>query len=349
MRQTLALALFVCPAFAQIPSIGSIDYYGLHKLTPAAIEAAAGIKPGGTLPPSEAAAEEALEKLSGVVQARVEAVCCQGGDAALFIGIEERGAPHAAFRSEPSGEATLPENLTDLYEHFLGAVQRAAAHGNGGEDLTAGHSVMNDLAARGFQPHFVEYATGHLDALRSALHESSDSATRAAAAAIIGYGPQTQQVVDDLQFALSDPEPTVRTNAIRSLEAFIVYASKSPSSRLQISATWFVELLHSVELSDREESAKALVLMTNPGSPSATAKAALDLLRERALPDLAAMARWSTLRYALPPYLLLGRSAGLPEDSIQRSWTEGERESVIQASLGAGGAPAESKSARGRN
>ena len=40
-------------------------------------------------------------------------------------------------------------------------------------------------------------------------------------------------------------------------------------------------------------------------------QAALDLLRERALADLAEMARWPTLRYALPPFLLMGRIAGL--------------------------------------
>jgi hypothetical protein len=47
------------------------------------------------------------------------------------------------------------------------------------------------------------------------------------------------------------------------------------------------------------------------------------------------MARWKTLAHALPPYLLLGRIAGLPEDQVQAAWTRGDREWVInQVSLG---------------
>ena len=119
--------------------------------------------------------------------------------------------------------------------------------------------------------------------LRNALHNGSDPDTRAAAAAIIGYGPKTQAVVDELQFALDDPEPAVRSNAIRALAALIVYAQKNPAVGLKIQPTWFVELLHSVELGDREESSKALALLTDRGGQAAMSQAALDLLRERAL------------------------------------------------------------------
>jgi hypothetical protein len=41
------------------------------------------------------------------------------------------------------------------------------------------------------------------------------------------------------------------------------------------------------------------------------------------------MARWKTLAHALPPYLLLGRVAGLPEDQVQAAWSRGDREWVI--------------------
>jgi hypothetical protein len=274
--------------------------------------------------------EDKLEQLPGVVQARVLAVCCQGDRAALFIGVEERGAPHPSFRSEPSGEASLPQDLLDRYQLFLNAVQRAAAHGNTMEDLTQGHSLMDDPRARAFQPEFVAFATSHVDALRNVLHNGSDEDVRAAAAAVLGYGPKQQQVVDELQFALNDPAPAVRANAIRSLEAFIVYGSRRPAADLKISPTWFVELLHSVELDDREESSKALVLMTDQGGG-----AALDLLRERALPDLAEMARWPTLRFALQPFLLMGRIAGLPDPETQQQWETNGRESVIAKALAA--------------
>jgi hypothetical protein len=41
------------------------------------------------------------------------------------------------------------------------------------------------------------------------------------------------------------------------------------------------------------------------------------------------MARWKTLSHALPPYLLLGRIAGLPENDVQAAWTRGDRDWVI--------------------
>jgi HEAT repeats len=342
MTRILALTLFVCSVDwrvgAQTPRTGDINFYGLHKVTAAEILQATGIKTGGPLPPSRGDLEDKIAQISGVADARVTAVCCQGDRAALFIGIEERGAPHAAFRSEPSGEASLPQDLLDRYQQFLTAVGRAAARGNTAEDLSAGHSMMDDPAARAIQAGFVEFATTHLDALRGALHNGSDPDTRAAAAAIIGYGPKTQAVVDDLQFALDDPEPAVRANAIRALSAFIVYAQKNPGSGLKIQPTWFVELLHSVELSDRQESSKALERLTQPGQKAAIRNAALDLVRERALPDLAEMARWPTLRYALPPFLLMGRIAGLPDSETQSRWSKGDREPVIEKALKTGGA-----------
>jgi hypothetical protein len=333
MRRILALPLFVCLAAAQMPHLGDIDYYGLHRLTPTEIMKATGLEPGGKLPPSKADLEDKLEELPDVVEARVEAVCCEGDRAALFIGIEEKGAPHASFRSDPSGDATLPQDLLDRYQGFVAAVQRAAALGNTAEDLTAGHSMMEDPAARAYQQGFIDYAAAHMDALRKALHESPDAGTRAAAAAIIGYGPEKQVVVDELQYALDDPDPAVRQNAMRSLDAFIVYAQKHAAAGLTIQPTWLVELLHSVELNDREQAAKTLALLTDANAPEAMKQPAIDLMRERALADLAAMARWPTLSYALPPFLLMGRLAGLADSDIEAAWSKGDREPVIVKAL----------------
>ena len=51
---------------------------------------------------------------------------------------------------------------------------------------------------------------------------------------------------------------------------------------------------------------------------------------ERALPDLVEMARWATPSYALPPFLLLGRVAGMTDQQVEESWRKGDRESVIR-------------------
>ena len=328
MRILVVLAA-VSAAAAQAPHVGDINFYGLHRVPAERILNTLKLKPGDPLPPSKGEMEDRIGKIPGVVLAQVEAVCCEGADAVLFIGVEEKGAPHAAFGSEPSGSAELPQELTDSYHEFLGAVERAAREGRVDEDLTAGHSMMANPEARALQARFLAFAAENLALLRDVVRNAADPEQRAVAAAVIGYAPKKPEVVNDLQAALQDPEPSVRANAMRSLSAFAVLAAKHPDPGLRIQPTWFIEMLNSIVLSDRVESAKALLLLTDNGE-----RAALDRIRERALPALAEMARWKTLRYALPPFLLLGRVAGLPEDQIHRRWETGQREPVIQKALG---------------
>jgi hypothetical protein len=71
--------------------------------------------------------------------------------------------------------------------------------------------------------------------------------------------------------------------------------------------------------------------------------AALDQIRDSALPALAEMARWKTLRYALPSFLLLGRAAGMADAELHQLWEKGEREPVIRQALGQSGAAARQK------
>ena len=188
--------------------------------------------------------------------------------------------------------------------------------------------MMADADARAYQEQFVNYTREHVDLLRSVVRTASDAEQRAAAAAVIGYASNKAAVVDDLQYAMQDPDEAVRANAIRALNAIAVLASKQPALRIKISPTWFIEMLHSIVLSDRVESAKALLTLTDGGNP-----AVLQQIRERALGSLAEMARWKTPRYALPSFLLLGRVAGVPDQQIQDSWRKGEREPLIERAL----------------
>jgi hypothetical protein len=157
------------------------------------------------------------------------------------------------------------------------------------------------------------------------LHAGSVPEERAVAATVIGYAPRKSDVVDDLQYAVDDFDPAVRANAIKSLTAMAVLAQKVPALHIFISPTWFVEMLNSVELSDRVEATKALVTLTNDNN-----KAAIDLVRERALPAVLEMAQWKTLRYALQPFILAGRIAGLTDTEIHQAWEKGDRASVLE-------------------
>src|ERR1044072_6734341 len=99
----LLMSAAVCAATAQparLVSVGDINFYGLHKGTAERILGATNLKSGAALPPSKGDLEAPREKVAGGVMARVEAVCCEGSQVSMFIGIEEKGAPHAGFRSE---------------------------------------------------------------------------------------------------------------------------------------------------------------------------------------------------------------------------------------------------------
>ena len=323
------LLCLACAAAAQAPRIGDINYYGLRKVTAEKIQAVTGLSKGGLLAVSKGDLEDEIDKISGVVLVRVEALCCEGTSVTLFIGIEEKGAPHPSFHSPPEGGAALPREILDTYADFLAAVARAAARGNTGEDFTAGYSMMDDPEARSFQPRFLTFAADHFDWLRDVLRNSADASQRAVAAAIIGYGADKQQATGELQYAIGDPDSAVRANAMRALSAIAVYAGKQPQLNLRIAPTWLVEMLHSIVLEDRVEASRALVVLTDSRNPGA-----IDLIRERGLDSLKDVARWTTLRYALPAFLLLGRAAGLADNEIHARWGKGDRESVIAQALG---------------
>jgi hypothetical protein len=335
VKRPLAIFLFaLVPAAAQAPRTGDINFYGLRKLTPDQVLSAVSLKTGDPLPASKANLEDRLEEIPGVAAARVEAVCCEGDGAVLFIGIEERGAPHFNTRGEPAGSASLPEDLVISYRAFLGAAERASQSGTAAEDLTSGESRLADPEARKLQEPLTAFATDHLDLLRDVLRNGSDPEERAVAAAVAGYAPKKNDVINDLQFALQDPEPAVRANAVRALKAIAVLAQKKPELGLRLQPTWMVEMLNSLALSDRQQAADALLILTERPNP-----AALDQIRGRALPALAEMARWKTLRYALPAFLLLGRTAGIPDSELQQQWQSGDRESVIKRATAAPAKP----------
>ena len=317
------------------PSVGEIDFFGLHKLNQEHILRELKLHPGDRLPASKGDLEDRLEQISGVVFARVESVCCDGNRVTLFIGIEERGAPHAGFRSDPAGNAVLPSELVDTYDRFLAAVASAAAEGRTSEDLSAGHSLMDDPQAWAFQKRFLELAPENLKILRDVLHNGSLADQRAISAALIGYAPKKAEVAGDLQFALQDPNEEVRTNALRSLTAIAVLASKQPALGLRIEPTWVVELLNSIVLSDRVEAVKTLLALTDgaetAGHPNA--RPALDLVRERALTAVIEMARWKTPNYALPAFLLAGRLSGMGYLDTLQQWATGDHEAVLAKAL----------------
>jgi hypothetical protein len=197
--------------------------------------------------------------------------------------------------------------------------------GSTAEDLTRGHSLMADPDARAIQEQFVDFASNSTDVIRGVLRNSKDEVHRAIAAYVIGYANQKSQIVDDLLYALQDPDDTVRANAIRALAALSVLARLDPKSGIKISPTWYIEMLNSIYWTDRNNAVVALATLTE-----ARDERTMAVLRERALPALVEMASWKHLPHALPAYIVLGRAIGVPETELQDTWSRGQRETIIQ-------------------
>jgi hypothetical protein len=311
--------LFLCAATAQLPRIGDINFYGLRKMTPEQILAAAHLGPGDTVPASRIELEDRIVALPDVMDAHVQTVCCDGDHTTLFIGIHERGEAEVEFRVPPSGTAALSEDLMTRYRKYSGALLRAEINGR---------ADSPDPAMRRDQEYFRTVAASQILKLRAELRTGADAEQRAAAALVIGFSASLRSAVEDLLFALQDPDQSVRANAIRALAAIAVVARRQPSLGIRIPPAGLVDLLNSVVLSDRMESTKALLILTERQNA-----AALDQIRERALPSLAEMARWPTFAYAQPSFQLLGRVAGLQDAQVKENWEKGDREPVIQRAL----------------
>lgn len=323
----------VSPVAAQAPLVGVIDFYGLRKVTEAQIRAVLALKEGDPLPKSKGDVEESLEQVRNVVRARLEAVCCQDGKAILYVGVEERGAPHFDYNPAPTGDVRIPDDIHVVYAQFLAAVNRAARQADTTENLSAGHSLLSDPASREQQLRFVPLAEKHFSVLKDVLKNSSDEEHRAMAAYVLGYSKNKRAVVADLQTALRDPDDTVRNNAMRALGAIAVLAARQPADteperRIIVQPTWFVEMLDSLIWTDRETALNVLVTLTEGRDARV-----IDHLRERALPSLVEMAHWKHLAHALPAFILVGRIGGISENEIETAWSGNGREALIKQVL----------------
>ena len=327
MRLLSLFLISLLPVLAQAPKVSSIDFYGLQHMKEDRLRKALGFKPGDSLPASKADIEEQLEQVSGVVRAHLEALCCEpDGGVTLYVGIEERGGPHFELRDAPDGPSPLPATVMENYDRFLRVVGAASQAGEAAEDLTSGHSMMENREARGLQELFVGYAGLYPKELAAAVRTAADEHQRAAAAYILGYSAKKAAVLADLQFALTDPDDAVRTNAIRSLTAIAVLAAQKPQPGLKVQPTWFIEMLNSLLWSDRRQAARALVTLTESRDAAVLAD-----IRERSLPALVEMAQWKHLDHALPAFLLLGRISGASDQETQEQWSKGDRETLIKA------------------
>jgi hypothetical protein len=334
VKFVVCLSLLCGLAFAAediTPRVGLIEIYGAHRVSQNKILSTLKLKPGDPMP-SRGALEDQLDKVSGVIASRVEAICCVNSNPILYIGIEERGEPHIEYYPEPSGDTTLPPAIQQKYDSLLEAIAASLRGHNADEDLTNGYSLMADPEARQLQQDLIPLVAANLMQVHKVLRESADPEQRAAAAYVLQYGPRTlpgsKTMTDDLQFALRDPDDNVRRNAVVAIKAVLVGSTLHPDQDVHIEPTWFVELMNSAVWSDRHNAALALLTLTEKRNPET-----LELIRSRALSSVVEMARWHDLEHALPGFLLAGRIVGLSDQEIRSAWSSGDRDDLIKQAL----------------
>lgn len=312
----------------QAAVVGIIDFYGLRTVSEDQIRAVLGIEEGDTLhydplDPSGAELKRRLVEIPGVMRADLEGVCCEAGGVVLFVGIEETPTERPEYHPQPVGELSLPTEITETYREFLDAAVEALRSGDAADDLSQGHSLMHNPAARHLQERFLVYAEHYLDTLREVLRSSADSEQREIAAHVIGYARDKRAVVNDLQYAVLDADDGVRNSASRALGAIAVLATQRPELGIEIDPDPFIDMLNSLDWTDRN---KAVLVLSTLASSRDTRL--LEQLRQRALPSLIDMTRWKS-SWAAGAFGILGCISGLSDDELEDAWEKGERERVI--------------------
>ncbi len=320
--------LFVLPfgsVNGQSPPLGNIDFYGLRRISEQQARQALHINDRDPSPASLEEAQQRLEAIPNVQQARLNLVCCEAGKTILYVGIKEKGAPSVQFRPAPKGAIRLSGIIVQAGEAFDYASTEGIEKGDASEDDSQGHALYSYPKARAIQERFITFAAQDLKLLRAVLRESGDAQHRALAAEIIAYTANKKDVVADLVYGMGDPESVVRNNSMRALAIIAGFARQFPNQRIEVPAKPFVEMLNSIVWTDRNKASCALYRITERRDLAVLAK-----LRLHALPSLIEMSRWKSPGHALCPFFLLGRVGNISEEEISRAWANGNRESLIE-------------------
>ena len=318
-------------AAGQLPRVGIIDLYGLRKTNPQMVRDSLGISVGDSITAIALFQVPArLASLPGVASAAIDPVCCEDGKTMLYVGIVEDSTPALEFRAPPNRAARQPADVIQAGVSFGEAEMRAVMRGFVKEDVSQGHSLMADSAARMIQLQFVGLAAKHLDTLRKVLRTASDEDHRAFAAQVLAYSANKQAIVPDLVYAMRDPSGEVRNNATRALWILALYTQQHPESRITVPYEPFIDLLNSLTWTDRNKASLALMELTESRNP-----ALLATLRKRAFDSIVDIAQWTNPGHAMPGVFMLGRIAGIPDQEISAMYERGERDKIIAAARAA--------------
>jgi hypothetical protein len=310
------LATTVAVRAQEFPPIEIIDLFGVRTLDERAVRDALPFREGDTIT-ADAEDKDALERdvaaALGVAAVRLALVCCTANRGAiLYVGVQEQPAPAVAYRRAPTGDLEVPAEVLAANDAFGAALMKAVTSGDAGEDRSQGHALANDPAMRAQQEVFIRFARDAPQLFADVLRESANAEHRAIATTVLGYAADKAWAARELEAAAFDADGGVRNNAVRALAIIGAYGQEHVEAGIEIDYTRFVELLNSLEQTDRNKG--LFLLRLNGAEPDRRVIAAL---KERALPSLIEMCRWRNDGHAAPACFLLASVVGTPAPEEQ--------------------------------
>jgi hypothetical protein len=309
--------------------LAAVDFFGYKGVDVAAIRPALPFQQGDSFPPPKVHTDElktqvaaAIKKIIGREPTDVAFVCCDAKQHYLvYIGLPGESYEAIAFNRAPMGDARLPKDAVKLSDAVNDAWSNAIMNGHATEEDSAGYALTNDPKARKAELALRDYALQHEDVLLKVLASSSNADHRAIAAQMLGYGRQFDGQIDALVQASLDADEGVRNNAERALE---VLATAKPILARRIPPQPFLRLQRSGAWLDHNKASLVLVALTTTREPKL-----LEELRADALDPLLEMARWRYVGHAEAALTVLGRIAGIEEDSLNKMIAAGQTTTIL--------------------
>jgi len=309
--------------------LAAVDFFGYKGVDVAAIRPALPFQQGDSFPPPKVHTDDlktqvaaAIKRIIGREPTDVAFVCCDAKQHYLvYIGLPGESYEAIAFNRAPMGDARLPKDAVKLSDAVNDAWSNAIMNGHATEEDSAGYALTNDPKARKAELALRDYALQHEDVLLKVLASSSNADHRAIAAQMLGYGRQFDGQIDALVQASLDADEGVRNNAERALE---VLATAKPILARRIPPQPFIRLLRSGAWLDHNKASLVLVALTTTREPKL-----LEELRADALDPLLEMARWRYVGHAEAALTVLGRIAGIEEDSLNKMIAAGQTTTIL--------------------
>jgi hypothetical protein len=294
-------------------SIGSIDFFGLRKVSEAEIRKHLPFKEGDPLEDKQHRPDGAtIAQAVGVAQITLAYICCTPDQKVMvYVGVAEK--PVRQVRTPPvfTGTARLSEDMIRADEEFGTQIREAISRGQASEEHSQGHALSENYPPlRAVQQKFLDYARDHAALASEVLATSADTQHRSVAAVILGYAPDKRAAAAALAQGVSDPSEGVRNNSSRALGVIAEYSVAHPELGIRIDPAPFVDLLNSVVWTDRNKGLMVLTQLTAGREPGL-----MKFVGKLARPALIEMCRWKNPGHAFQACLVLRRVEGLADFS----------------------------------